>query len=55
MVNYLYAPDRIEANHEGFMLGKVARSSVVDALDEAPRPAGAKRQLIPSFGMLRGE
>ncbi|MGI3777725.1 MAG: malonyl-CoA decarboxylase [Janthinobacterium lividum] len=55
MVNYLYAPDRIEANHEGFMLGKVARSSVVDALDEAPRPGNAKRQLIPSFGILRGE
>ena len=55
MVNYLYAPDRIEANHEGFMHGKVARSPVVDALGEPPRPGTAKRQLIPSFGILRGE
>jgi len=55
MVNYLYAPDRIEANHEGFMHGKVARSLVVDALDEPPRLGTAKRQLIPSFGILRSE
>ena len=55
MVNYLYAPDRIEANHENFVHGKVARSAVVDALLEPPRPGGAKRPLIPSFGLLRGE
>ncbi len=55
MVNYLYAPDRIEANHEGFVHGKVARSAAVDALLDPPRPNGARRQLIPSFGLLRGE
>ncbi len=55
MVNYLYAPDRIEANHEGFMHGKVARSPVVDALGEPPRSAAARRQLIPSFGILRND
>ncbi len=55
MVNYLYAPDRIEANHEGFVHGKVARSAAVDALLDPPRPNGAKRPLIPSFGLLRGE
>ncbi len=55
MVNYLYAPDRIEANHEGFMHGKVARSPMVDSLNEAARPGNAKRQLIPTFGLLRND
>jgi malonyl-CoA decarboxylase len=33
MVNYLYDPDRIEANHEGYVHGgTVARSAAVDAL-----------------------
>ena len=55
MVNYLYAPDSIEANHEGFVHGKVARSPAVAAMLDPPRPAGAKRPLIPSFGLLRSE
>jgi malonyl-CoA decarboxylase len=33
MVNYLYDPDTIEANHEAFATaGTVARSAAVDAL-----------------------
>ncbi|HEY0422349.1 MAG TPA: malonyl-CoA decarboxylase, partial [Rhodopila sp.] len=32
MVNYLYDPDEIEANHEGFVRGMVVRSAAVDAL-----------------------
>jgi malonyl-CoA decarboxylase len=40
MVNYLYDPDRIEANHEAFVHeGAVARSAAVDALMTAP-PTG---------------
>ena len=38
MVNYLYDPDTIEANHEAFATaGVVARSAVVDALLLPPR------------------
>ena len=32
MVNYLYDLDRIEANHERFRHGEVARSRAVGAL-----------------------
>ncbi|GAC1489256.1 MAG: hypothetical protein NVS2B11_14670 [Acetobacteraceae bacterium] len=32
MVNYLYDPDEIEANHEAFVRGMVVRSAAVDAL-----------------------
>ena len=32
MVNYLYDPDEIEANHEAFVRGMVVRSATVDAL-----------------------
>ena len=40
MVNYLYDPDQIEANHEAFVhTGRVARSSEVDALMKRPRKA----------------
>jgi malonyl-CoA decarboxylase len=32
MVNYLYDPDRIEANHEAFVQGAIVRSAAVDEL-----------------------
>ena len=32
MVNYLYDPEQIEANHEAFVRGAIVRSSAVDAL-----------------------
>jgi malonyl-CoA decarboxylase len=32
MVNYLYDPEQIEANHEAFVRGTIVRSSAVDAL-----------------------
>ena len=39
MVNYLYDPGSIEANHEAFVnTGRVARSAEVDALASARRP-----------------
>jgi len=39
MVNYLYDPDTIEANHEGFARGfTIARSPEVDALLAPPAP-----------------
>ena len=40
MVNYLYDPDRIEANHEAFVRGTVVRSAAVNALlgTAAPLP-----------------
>jgi malonyl-CoA decarboxylase len=44
MVNYLYDPDFIEANHEAFVRdGKVARSKAVDALTIAPPEPAARR------------
>ncbi len=47
MVNYLYDPERIEANHEAYMRGNVVRSPEVDRL-LAPPPtadtAKAKRR-----------
>ena len=42
MVNYLYDPGSIEANHEAFVnTGRVVRSSEVDALATAPRKGKA--------------
>jgi malonyl-CoA decarboxylase len=40
MVNYLYDPEQIEANHEAFVRGTIVRSAAVDALLGTPaRPA----------------
>ena len=36
MINYLYEPDQIEANHEMFMRGVVVRSAAVDVLLNPP-------------------
>lgn len=44
MVNYLYDPDAIEANHEAFMRGRVARSAQVDALLAPTPPARRLRR-----------
>ena len=38
MVNYLYDPEQIEANHEAFVRGAVVRSADVDALLAPARP-----------------
>jgi malonyl-CoA decarboxylase len=44
MVNYLYDPETIEANHEAFARhGTVARASGVDALLTAAPPSGAAK------------
>jgi malonyl-CoA decarboxylase len=44
MVNYLYDPETIEANHEAFASGGVvARSAAVDALLQPPRRRGGLR------------
>jgi malonyl-CoA decarboxylase len=49
MVNYLYDPDTIEANHEAFARdGAVARSREVDAL--LARPARLKARTAPRVG-----
>jgi malonyl-CoA decarboxylase len=53
MVNYLYDPDAIEANHEAFVrTGTVVRSTQVDALLSPPAPAGtlpaARRRTRPA-------
>ncbi|MFB9971200.1 malonyl-CoA decarboxylase [Pseudoroseomonas cervicalis] len=52
MVNYLYDPERIEANHEAFTRsGSIARSAAVEAMLAQPRlpaPAAASgRTLLP--------
>jgi malonyl-CoA decarboxylase len=48
MVNYLYDPDMIEANHEAFASGGIVpRSAWVDAL---LRPASRRRTLRPLVG-----
>ena len=45
MVNYLYDPDFIEANHEAFVRdGKVARSQGGRCADDRRRPAPAPRR-----------
>ncbi len=41
MVNYLYDPEQIEANHEAFVRGVVVRSAAVDVLLAPARPAAA--------------
>ncbi|MFZ4410482.1 MAG: malonyl-CoA decarboxylase [Paracraurococcus sp.] len=54
MVNYLYDPDAIEANHEAFVhSGQVVRSAAVDGLLQLPRvmPAAAPRS---AFARLLG-
>ncbi len=55
MVNYLYAPEHIEENHETFVRGQVVRSRAVGELLDVPRATATKRPLIPSFGLLRGD
>ena len=43
MVNYLYDPQQIEANHERFVRGVIARSPSVDALlSRSPKPTDRK-------------
>ncbi len=42
MVNYLYDPEQIEANHEAFVRGAVVRSAAVDALLGAPATNSAQ-------------
>ena len=44
MVNYLYDPERIEANHEDFVRGTVVRSAEVDGLLQTPDGAAPKRR-----------
>jgi malonyl-CoA decarboxylase len=42
MVNYLYDPEQIEANHEAFVhTGQVARSGEVETLLRRPRKTRA--------------
>src|ERR1700736_1505181 len=43
MVNYLYDPEQIEANHEAFVRGAIVRSAAVDALLGSPAPAATVR------------
>jgi len=46
MVNYLYDPEQIEANHEAFVHGTVVRSAAVDELLDqpvSPAPKGGGR------------
>jgi len=43
MVNYLYDPEQIEANHEAFVRGTVVRSAAVDELlGDPPAPKGGR-------------
>ena len=59
MVNYLYDPEAIEANHEAFVrAGAVARGPLVDALLAPPRPRGpaGRRPPVPARpSRLRGD
>ncbi|WP_431269182.1 hypothetical protein [Dankookia sp. P2] len=49
MVNYLYDPDAIEANHEAFVhSGQVVRSAAVDGLLSMPRVMPAAPHAPPS-------
>ncbi len=55
MVNYLYDPDEIEANHEMLARGAVVRSAAVDAMLGTPRmvtapPPSRSRKLIAPLG-----
>ncbi len=49
MVNYLYDPEQIEANHEAFMRGAIVRSAAVDRLlqDPVPPPASSSAATFP--------
>jgi malonyl-CoA decarboxylase len=52
MVNYLYDPDTIEANHEAFASGGVvARSASVDALLQPPQPPPRRRGGLRLLGV----
>jgi len=53
MVNYLYDPEQIEANHEAFVRGKVVRSRDVDALLTMSVPPAATAQSAQAARMLR--
>jgi malonyl-CoA decarboxylase len=55
MVNYLYDPDEIEANHEAFVHGgHVARSSGIDALlDGRAKPRLSRARLGAIAGKPR--
>jgi malonyl-CoA decarboxylase len=49
MVNYLYDPEKIEANHEAFIhTGHVARSAEVDVLMRKPRKARGAAAAAPT-------
>ncbi len=52
MVNYLYDPEQIEANHEAFVRGTVARSRDVDALLTTPVPTAATAKSAQAARML---
>src|ERR1700738_4785200 len=47
MVNYLYDPEQIEANHEAFVRGAIVRPATVDALLGSPAPAATVRSQAP--------
>jgi malonyl-CoA decarboxylase len=52
MVNYLYDPDTIEANHEAFATGGVvARSTAVDALLSPAQPPPRRRSGLRLLGV----
>jgi malonyl-CoA decarboxylase len=44
MVNYLYDPEQIEANHEAFVRGAIVRSAAVDTLIGTPTRLAATAQ-----------
>jgi malonyl-CoA decarboxylase len=59
MVNYLYDPDQIEANHEAFVRGTVVRSAAVDALmntsgapDEVRNDQRKRNEIPPVRGAI---
>jgi malonyl-CoA decarboxylase len=47
MVNYLYDPEQIEANHEAFVLGDIACSAAVSDLAGLPYRAGSRPLVQP--------
>jgi malonyl-CoA decarboxylase len=54
MVNYLYDPEQIEANHEAFVRGAIVRSDAVTALLGAPpEPVPTPRRTNPTPGIGR--
>jgi malonyl-CoA decarboxylase len=56
MVNYLYDPEQIEANHEAFVHGvRVARSGEIEALLQGKtKPRLARRRLVSMPTLSRG-